>query len=885
LKVKSSQENYMKVNEFPSNAQRGENLRQRLARGSAAVTSFCWRLTRAQLSSLRTAVVIWSTLSFVIAARAALTFEETLPFGFELMREGPTSALIRCSDGALYGTVQWAGTLNEDGFNDVGGIYRVDPDGSNYQAIYAFKYGDSEQTGGNPVGALLEGSDGALYGTTIDGGPFGLGVLFKVNKDGTGFAVLHAFAGTDGAFPKGDLIKGSDGLLYGTAQGGKSADTTFFGSIFRIPEDGAGFSVLHQFSREEGGFPCAKLLEGDDGFLYGTASKTVSPAYSRTLDADTDRATVFKIDKNGVGFAVLHTFEYASQGSTFANPGEYFYIEPGKGYFCLPSLVRGADGALYGVTGQIVGLLRSTEDQGTVYPGDKGSIFKLNQNGSGFMVLQQFPSEQGYGGGYEIVGPSNPVTLVNSGDGSLYGMTSDGRPGDMSGWGTIFKVNVPFFDSSDVTWLYSLPIPENRLAMLVPETLTEIFSGVFFGTSLFGGPYGEFDSTGFAGLVFKISLDEPPPAIASVSPTTKKAGAAAFLLTIEGRAFRSGATVLWNGSERPTTFVNGSQLTAQIPAADLVGAAEILTVIVSIRNPEGRISNAESFTVTPANVGIIQSNAADPGEAVTVSTAPVVVGQAGVTATVDNSGDIPVGVTVANYSSNPSGAAFSAGGGFTDVQITGATASMKAIANFYYPSTLDPATEAALNLVYFNGSAWVSVRGDAGTAPVKNTTDNLDATISGGRFTVTFSDTSTPKITELHGTFFAVGMPLPISFNGFLSPIGGADAAGGNSGNPLRTFKMGSTIPVKFTAALNGSPVIAGIHRLQAVKYSSATTSGTPIDATPQGSATTGNQFRFSDGQWQFNLDTKGTGLSVGVWQLIATLSDASTHNVWIQLK
>jgi hypothetical protein len=101
----------------------------------------------------------------------------------------------------------------------------------------------------------------------------------------------------------------------------------------------------------------------------------------------------------------------------------------------------------------------------------------------------------------------------------------------------------------------------------------------------------------------------------------------------------------------------------------------------------------------------------------------------------------------------------------------------------------------------------------------------------------------------------------------------------------VRTFKSGSTIPVKFTALCGGVPVLNGVHHLQAVKFTDATTSGDSIDATPQDAATSGNQFRLVNGRWQFNLDTKATGLSVGIWKLIATLSDGSQHYVWIQIK
>ncbi|HEY9173663.1 MAG TPA: HYR domain-containing protein [Verrucomicrobiae bacterium] len=124
-----------------------------------------------------------------------------------------------------------------------------------------------------------------------------------------------------------------------------------------------------------------------------------------------------------------------------------------------------------------------------------------------------------------------------------------------------------------------------------------------------------------------------------------------------------------------------------------------------------------------------------------------------------------------------------------------------------------------------------------------------------------------------------------LGFAGFLPPLGGADETGGSFVAPLRTLKLGSTVPVKFTASCDGAPVTAGVHRLQLVKFSDATNSEEPIDASPQDAATTGNEFRLTDGQWHFNLDTKATGMTKGIWQLVATLSDGSQHRAWIQLK
>ncbi len=126
------------------------------------------------------------------------------------------------------------------------------------------------------------------------------------------------------------------------------------------------------------------------------------------------------------------------------------------------------------------------------------------------------------------------------------------------------------------------------------------------------------------------------------------------------------------------------------------------------------------------------------------------------------------------------------------------------------------------------------------------------------------------------------------AFNGFLAPIGGnvESGTGGSFANPVRSFKLNSTIPVKFNAVCFGVPLTTGIHTLQAIKYSNSTTYDDPIDATPTDSATTGNQFRLTGTEWHFNLSTKGLGnTGQGTWLLRATLFDGSTYTVWVSVK
>jgi hypothetical protein len=124
-----------------------------------------------------------------------------------------------------------------------------------------------------------------------------------------------------------------------------------------------------------------------------------------------------------------------------------------------------------------------------------------------------------------------------------------------------------------------------------------------------------------------------------------------------------------------------------------------------------------------------------------------------------------------------------------------------------------------------------------------------------------------------------------LDFTGFLHPIEGADATGGSYANPVKAFKYGNIIGVKFIARCDDSLVRDGVHTLRAIRALSATSNEPPIDLVQSGSPATGNQFLFIDGKWHFNLDTRASQMTAGIWQLVAWLSDGSQHRAWIQIK
>jgi uncharacterized repeat protein (TIGR03803 family) len=238
----------------------------------------------------------------------------------------------------LYGT-----TILGDVTNPGGTVYKLNKDGTNYRVLHTFEYSGGD--GAWPLGPLLEGSDGALYGTTALGGPsnffytWGAGTIFKLNKDGSGYSILRSFTGSpgEGARPL-PLREGTDGVLYGTTLGGGTT-ATGVGTIFRINKDGGDYRIVHFFSSGSDGDYPSLLREGIDGGFYGITSfyNDIYP-YSG--------GTIFRLNRDGTGYTVvqgistnlvslpLDSLEFASVG----RDGALYMLQPQGGASGLGAL-------------------------------------------------------------------------------------------------------------------------------------------------------------------------------------------------------------------------------------------------------------------------------------------------------------------------------------------------------------------------------------------------------------------------------------------------------------------------------------------------------------------------------------------------------------------
>ena len=96
------------------------------------------------------------------------------------------------------------------------------------------------------------------------------------------------------------------------------------------------------------------------------------------------------------------------------------------------------------------------------------------------------------------------------------------------------------------------------------------------------------------------TVNNPVPTLASLSPTSATAGGPAFTLTVTGTNFVSGSVVRWNGTDRTTTYVSATQLTAAISSTDIANAGTA-SVTVFTPTPGGGTSGALTFTINAAN--------------------------------------------------------------------------------------------------------------------------------------------------------------------------------------------------------------------------------------------------------------------------------------------
>lgn len=183
----------------------------------------------------------------------------------------PHGGVIFDSAGNLYGTAKLGGA------NGWGGVFKLSPnsDGSwTEQVIYSFGAYPADAI--YPVTGLVFDQAGNLYGTSVEGGTYNDGTVFKLAPNGNGTwteSVLHSFLNSlDGWEPDAGLVFDQQGNLYGTTIWG-GTNGIYNGLVFELSPNGDGTwseTVLHSFNGSDGSQSQAQLAVDHNGNLYGT---------------------------------------------------------------------------------------------------------------------------------------------------------------------------------------------------------------------------------------------------------------------------------------------------------------------------------------------------------------------------------------------------------------------------------------------------------------------------------------------------------------------------------------------------------------------------------------------------------------------------------------
>jgi len=155
----------------------------------------------------------------------------------------PYGGLVQATNGDLYGTTAGRGAASYGGT-----VFKITPSGT-LTTLYSFCSQSGCTDGSDPMGGLVQAADGDLYGTTKQGGANdncagrlpGCGTIFKITPTGT-LTTLYSFCAqrgcTDGAHPYAALVQATNGDLYGTTLEGGAGDACGIpqgcGTVFRV---------------------------------------------------------------------------------------------------------------------------------------------------------------------------------------------------------------------------------------------------------------------------------------------------------------------------------------------------------------------------------------------------------------------------------------------------------------------------------------------------------------------------------------------------------------------------------------------------------------------------------------------------------------------------
>jgi len=507
-----------------------------------------------KLSGWKSVYVLSLLCAVTVITASAQTFTTLVSF-IESEGQSPVGSLVQGFDGNLYGLTVFGGQ------HTAGTVFRITPSGT-LTRLYSFCSKTNCTDGRSPEGGLVLAPNGNFYGITAIGGADGSGTVFKITPSGM-LTTLYNFCSktncADGANPDG-LVRGTDGNLYGTTQVGGANNSSICqnvgcGTVFKITLSGT-LTTLHSFCSQtscaDGAIPYAGVVQATNGNFYGT---TRQGGGNKICDAGAGCGTVFKI----TGAGTLTTlYSFCSQTNC------------DDGAFSTAGLVQATNGNLYGTT-----FLGGSNVCIQLYAPGCGTAFEITLTGA-LSTLYRFCSQTKCADG------ADPLAgMIQATDSNFYGTTSEGGNhgcNNANGCGTLFKIT----PSGTLTTLYkfcSQSGPQPCMDGTHPVGgLVQATNGKFYGGTYFGGSTTR-------GTLFSLAVGLGP--FVKTLPASGKVGAAVIIL---GTNLTGAISVKFNGTAVGFIVASSTEIKTTVPAGATTGK-------VTVTTPRGTLKSNIVFRV------------------------------------------------------------------------------------------------------------------------------------------------------------------------------------------------------------------------------------------------------------------------------------------------
>ncbi len=227
---------------------------------------------------------------------ASNTLVNKVDFSLTTAGTNPQNGLFKASNGKLYGSTSASAA------NGQGAFFEYTAGSTAVTKRKDFSVADGSQ----PLGDVMQASNGLLYGTTSANGSSGKGTIFSFNTTSNTFTTLYNFNGLEGATPGGDLLQATNGKLYGAFKEEGQGNS---GGIYSWTISSGTYTEEYDFNipptTTEGKFPDCALVQGSDGKLYGTT----------TQGGTGDLGLIFRFNPTALTYENLTIFAGTSNGS------------------------------------------------------------------------------------------------------------------------------------------------------------------------------------------------------------------------------------------------------------------------------------------------------------------------------------------------------------------------------------------------------------------------------------------------------------------------------------------------------------------------------------------------------------------------------------------